>query len=228
MARVLRTKELNKNKQNKLTWSKNWSQPSSPSCNQAYLVNFVMELMSGGELFDHIIETVPTAPAPPPSNASFVCCMLDWNNKRRKIRGRWTENQTPSVSRPGAASLQSREKIVAKDRDYIHYFALSAGDVDSRRWQRSFLGCPPSPQASWSPLPKRGVLLHPVAAAPPQRSATPGGPPHHLAARTKAARTKDANKTNNQATVGLSILRCNLAEEADRRLTWLHDQTGVH
>ena len=39
---------------------------------------------------------------------------------------------------------------------------------------------------------------------------------------------KDAHKTNNQAAVGLSILRCNLAEEADRRLTWLHDQTGVH
>ena len=28
---------------------------------------------------------------------------------------------------------------------------------------------------------------------------------------------KDAHKTNNQATVGLSILKCNLDAEADRR-----------
>ena len=41
---------------------------------------------------------------------------------------------------------------------------------------------------------------------------------------------KDAHKTNNQAGVGVSILRCNLDadSEADRRLTWLHDRTGVH
>ena len=53
------------------------------STNQAYLV---MELMSGGEIFDRIIEKVrPTAPAPPPANASFVCRMLDWNNKRGKL-----------------------------------------------------------------------------------------------------------------------------------------------
>ena len=39
---------------------------------------------------------------------------------------------------------------------------------------------------------------------------------------------KDAHKTNNHATVGLSILRCNLDAEADRRLTWLHDRSGVH
>ena len=39
---------------------------------------------------------------------------------------------------------------------------------------------------------------------------------------------KDAHKTNNQATVGLSILKCNLDAEADRRLTWLHDRTGIH
>ena len=39
---------------------------------------------------------------------------------------------------------------------------------------------------------------------------------------------KDAHKTNNHATVGLSVLRCNLDAEADRRLTWLHDRTGGH
>ena len=38
---------------------------------------------------------------------------------------------------------------------------------------------------------------------------------------------KDAHKTNNQASVGMSILRCNLDAEADRRLSWLHDKTGV-
>ena len=39
---------------------------------------------------------------------------------------------------------------------------------------------------------------------------------------------KNAHKTNNQASVGLSILRCNLDAEANRRLAWLHDKTGVH
>ena len=34
---------------------------------------------------------------------------------------------------------------------------------------------------------------------------------------------KDAYKTNNKASVGLSILKCNLDAEADRRLTWLQD-----
>ncbi len=39
----------------------------------------------------------------------------------------------------------------------------------------------------------------------------------------------DAHKTNNQATVGSSILMCNLDAEADsdRRLTWLHDTRGM-
>jgi hypothetical protein len=38
---------------------------------------------------------------------------------------------------------------------------------------------------------------------------------------------KDAHKTNNKASVGLSILKCNLDAEADRRLTWLQDKTGA-
>ena len=38
---------------------------------------------------------------------------------------------------------------------------------------------------------------------------------------------KDAHKTNNKAAVGLSILKCNLDAEADRRLTWLQDKTGA-
>ncbi len=38
---------------------------------------------------------------------------------------------------------------------------------------------------------------------------------------------KDAHKTNNQASVCMSILRCNLDAEADRRLSWLHDKRGV-
>ena len=36
-----------------------------------------------------------------------------------------------------------------------------------------------------------------------------------------------AHKTNNKAAVGLSILKCNLDAEADRRLTWLQDKTGA-
>ena len=35
---------------------------------------------------------------------------------------------------------------------------------------------------------------------------------------------KDAHKTNNKAAAGLSILKCNLDAEADRRLTWLQVQ----
>ncbi len=50
----------------------------------------------------------------------------DANNKRRKLEAD-EQYQTPSVSRPGAACLLSREKILAKDRDYVHYFALSVG-----------------------------------------------------------------------------------------------------
>ena len=40
------------------------------------------------------------------------------------------------------------------------------------------------------------------------------GPNSQLKEDTK----KDAHKTNNQATVGLSILKCNLDAEVDRRL----------
>ena len=91
-----------------------------------------MELMSGGKIFDHIIEKVcPTAPALPPAKASIVCCMLDGNNKHRKLEAD-EQNQAPSVSRPGAACLQSGEKIIAKDRDYAHYFAHSVGEVIAR------------------------------------------------------------------------------------------------
>jgi hypothetical protein len=51
----------------------------------------------------------------------------DGNNKRRKLAEADEQDQTPAVSRPGAACLLSREKILAKDRDYVHYFALSVG-----------------------------------------------------------------------------------------------------
>jgi hypothetical protein len=50
----------------------------------------------------------------------------DGNNKRRKLEAD-EHDQTPSLSRPGAACLLSREKILARDRDYVHYFALSVG-----------------------------------------------------------------------------------------------------
>jgi hypothetical protein len=49
-----------------------------------------------------------------------------------------------------------------------------------------------------------------------------------VAPETRHKETKmDAHKTNNQATVGSSILMCNLDAEADRRLTWLHDRRGM-
>ena len=45
-----------------------------------------------------------------------------------------------------------------------------------------------------------------------------------VAPETRHKETKmDAHKTNNQASVGSSILRCNLDAEADRRLTWLEE-----
>ncbi len=57
---------------------------------------------------------------------SFMDDDGDANNKRRKLEAD-EQNQTLPVSRPGAACLLSREKILAKDRDYVHYFALSVG-----------------------------------------------------------------------------------------------------
>ena len=64
---------------------------------QPSLPYFGMELMSGGKIFDHIIEKVcPTAPALPPAKASIVCCMLDGNNRRRKLEAD-EQNQAPSV-----------------------------------------------------------------------------------------------------------------------------------
>ncbi len=59
-------------------------------------------------------------------NQTFMDGDGDGNNKRRKLEAD-DQIQTPSVSRPGAACLLSREKILAKDRDYVHYFALSVG-----------------------------------------------------------------------------------------------------
>jgi hypothetical protein len=48
-----------------------------------------------------------------------------------------------------------------------------------------------------------------------------------VAAETRYKDTKkDAHKTNNQSSVGLSILKCNLDAEADRHLTWLQDKVG--
>lgn len=54
---------------------------------------------------------------------------LDHKSKRQKLALTDTDSSEQQVldARPGAACLLSREKIQARDRDYVHYFALSVG-----------------------------------------------------------------------------------------------------